>query len=391
MFGVGIEALRTAADELLDTDLAAMSDTALAEHTLVLRREMDRLELAFARAAVASHRRGVGSADGSASTQAWLRRHTGLPEGRARAAIEDGEAAEVLPQTAAAWGSGKLSAQAARMIFTARVEGHDEQLRACEVELIALGQANRPKLLLRAVRHFRDLATEGADEQALRERRGVYVSSTIDGMTVLDGTLDSESGEVVRTALQAFTDPPVMGDDRSPAQRRADGLERLCRAALSTLTSTAGPTLARPLVSYVVSHETLTAGKLDVCDGAFVGPIGRETMRRLLCDCDVSRVVTGPAGVILDAGRSRRTVTAAQRRAVVARDQGCRFPGCDRPPGWCEVHHTRPWIAGGRTDVNELVLLCDHHHTVVHVNGITLVFEGTDVIAVYPDGLTLAA
>lgn len=386
-----METLRTVAAELIGADLAAMSDAALAEHTLALRREMDRLELAFAQSAVASHRRGVGPVDGSASTPAWLRRHTGLPEGRARAAIENGEAAEVLPQTAAAWGSGELSAHAARTIFAARVEGHDEQLRACEAELIALGKMNRPKLLLQAVRHFRDLATQGADEQALRERRGVHLSSTIDGMTVLDGTLDPEGGEVARTALQAFTDPPSATDGRSPAQRRADGFKRMCEAALSTLTKKSGPSRARPQVTYVVSHETLTAGKLGVCDGAFVGPVGRETMSKLLCDCDVSRVVTGPAGVILDAGRSRRVVTAAQRRAVVARDRGCRFPGCDRPPGWCEVHHTRPWIAGGRTNINELVLLCDHHHTVVHVNGITLVFEGTEVIAVYPDGLTLAA
>jgi hypothetical protein len=390
VFGSDIEALRETVDELLDADLSEMSDAVLADHTLALRREMDRLELAFAYATTASHRRGVGSVDGSASTAAWLRRHTGLPEGRARAAIEAGECAEVLPQTAAAWASGEISAQAARTIFTARVEGHDDQLRACEAELIALAKGNRPKVLLRAVRHFRDLATAGADEHELHDRRGLHLSSTIDGMTELDGTLDPETGEVARTALQAFTDPPSDGDTRTPAQRRADGFKRMCEAALSTLESDAGPTRARPHVSYLVSHETVTAGKLGACDGEFVGPVGRETMRRLLCDCEVSRIVTGPGSVILDAGRTRRVVTAAQRRAVVARDQGCRFPGCDRPPGWCEVHHLKHWLDGGRTDLCDLILLCDHHHTVVHRDGLILVFRGTDIVAVYPDGLTLA-
>jgi len=55
------------------------------------------------------------------------------------------------------------------------------------------------------------------------------------------------------------------------------------------------------------------------------------------------------------------------------------------------VHHLVPWYAGGRTDIADLVLLCDHHHTVVHLNGITLVFEGDELVAVYPDGYTLAA
>jgi HNH endonuclease len=65
---------------------------------------------------------------------------------------------------------------------------------------------------------------------------------------------------------------------------------------------------------------------------------------------------------VLGYGRSRRIATAAQRRALAARDGGCCFPGCDQPPDWCEAHHVTPWHQGGNTDLDNLCLLCDHHH-----------------------------
>jgi hypothetical protein len=391
MFGQGMEALRGTVGELLAADLAAMTDGELADETLDLRRQLDLLELAFAERAHASHTRGVGAADGSPSTPAWLRRHTGLPEGRARAAIEDGDAADALPRTRDAWASGAISAHAARTIFTARVDGHDDELRACEEQLVELAQQRAPRHLWRAVRHFRDLATAGGDEHARHERRGLSISSTIDGLTILDATLDAEGGEVVLTAIHAYTDKPSTTDTRTAAQRRADALKRICEVALHVKNPTSIEVRSRPHVTYLVSHETLLGGQLGVCDGEFTGPIGRATMERILCDCDVSRVVTGPGGVILDAGSSRRTPSAAQRRAVVARDQGCVFPGCDRPPGWCEVHHRRHWIRDGPTDLENLVLLCDFHHHFAHTQGLILEWIEGRLEVFWPNGLALAA
>jgi hypothetical protein len=241
------------------------------------------------------------------------------------------------------------------------------------------------------VRHFRDLATAGADEHALRERRGLHLSTTLNGITELAATLDPESGEVVRTAIHAFTDPPVDGDRRTPGQRRCDALRRVAEAALATLGTDEDPPRARPHVAYTVGHETLLDGRLGVCDGEFSGPVGRETMRRILCDSVVSRVVTGPGSVILDAGRSRRVVSTAQRRALVVRDQGCRYPGCGRPPGWTRAHHVRHWLDGGPTDLANLVLLCDFHHDHVHANRLVLALDDHGLRVSEPDGHPLAA
>ena len=94
--------------------------------------------------------------------------------------------------------------------------------------------------------------------------------------------------------------------------------------------------------------------------------ISAAAVCRLACDARVLPVVLGGAGQVLDAGRSRRLASGALRRALAVRDRGCAFPGCDRPARWCDAHHLRAWSAGGRTDLDNLVLLCRHHHGTVH-------------------------
>jgi hypothetical protein len=77
----------------------------------------------------------------------------------------------------------------------------------------------------------------------------------------------------------------------------------------------------------------------------------------------------GPATQPLEVGRATRVVSPAQRTALAVRDGGCVFPGCDRPPGWCEAHHLRHWLHGGPTDLDNLALLCWAHHRAVHEGG----------------------
>ena len=94
--------------------------------------------------------------------------------------------------------------------------------------------------------------------------------------------------------------------------------------------------------------------------------IGAEAARRLACDASVTRVVLDPASRPLDVGRRSRVVPPAIRTALVVRDRGCAFPGCDRPPPWTDAHHVRHWADGGATSLDNLVLLCRRHHRTVH-------------------------
>jgi 5-methylcytosine-specific restriction endonuclease McrA len=97
--------------------------------------------------------------------------------------------------------------------------------------------------------------------------------------------------------------------------------------------------------------------------GAILGP---ETARRLACDASVTRVVLSPESQPLDVGRRTRLIPPAIRTALVVRDRGCTYPGCDRGPQWTDAHHVRHWADGGSTSLDNLVLLCRQHHRAVH-------------------------
>lgn len=95
-------------------------------------------------------------------------------------------------------------------------------------------------------------------------------------------------------------------------------------------------------------------------------PVSASQLRQLACNAGVLPVILGTASQPLDIGREQRLHTSAQRKALAHRDDGCAFPGCDRPPGWCETHHIKSWASGGKTSVDNGVLLCGYHHRHVH-------------------------
>jgi len=102
------------------------------------------------------------------------------------------------------------------------------------------------------------------------------------------------------------------------------------------------------------------------------GPVrvSAETLRRLTCDAAVVTMREGPDGSVLDVGRKSRTVPTPIRRALTARDAGCCFPGCTARR--CDAHHVEHWADGGSTSLDNLMLLCRRHHTLVHEGGVSV-------------------
>jgi hypothetical protein len=96
-----------------------------------------------------------------------------------------------------------------------------------------------------------------------------------------------------------------------------------------------------------------------------------STATRSASTSEASLNTDGPSAV-LDAGRTVRTVTPAQRRALAVRDKGCVFPGCGAPPDQCEAHHLIHWVRGGSTNLDTMGLACLFHHWLVHEGGWTL-------------------
>ena len=368
-------------------DPAALGDLAIADELVRRRAEIDRLEAEFAQLAWSGHQRGIGAADGSPSTAAWLRRHTGMREGDARGAIEAGRVSELLPKVGAAWRDGLITGGAAKTIAGARVEGHDLKLRALEDLFLDLARAGDMRELRRACADFRDCArADGTDPRA---HDGFTISAGYDGRRTLLGELSSAAAETFETALHELTDPATDDDTRTLARRQADALVKMAEVALANLHNAdpeEGPARALPAASVVIDWTALTGDTWGRIDGDYVGALHRSDVERLLCDCTVSRVVTGPDGLPLDVGRSRRTIPPQLRRALRVRDHGCRYPGCTRPHGWTRADHVIHWKDGGPTDLVNLVSLCDHHHHVVHLPGWTAKFDGHTFAVCRPDG-----
>jgi hypothetical protein len=198
------------------------------------------------------------------------------------------------------------------------------------------------------------------------------VDTTFGGAVSISGVLAPDAGELFRQTLGAFL-PPVNPEDLAPATaRRAQALADLCRAATAQAPEAGGE---KPRVTVTIDWDSLRGQVSDVFDrhGAWTGarygsgtPLRPETARRLACDCGLVPMVLGAVSEPLDVGRAQRLVTPAIRRALVVRDGGCRFPGCDRPAAWCDAHHLKHWVHGGQTSLRNMILLCRRHHVMVH-------------------------
>jgi HNH endonuclease/Domain of unknown function (DUF222) len=105
-------------------------------------------------------------------------------------------------------------------------------------------------------------------------------------------------------------------------------------------------------------------------------PIAVTDLLRLASEAHITSMVLDAAGAVLSYGQRRRLASCAQRHALAARDGGCSFPGCTRPPAWCEAHHVIPWQQGGPTDIANLCLLCSYHHREFERRGWTVHMTG---------------
>ena len=188
------------------------------------------------------------------------------------------------------------------------------------------------------------------------------------GRTTFTGRLDCEAGAALRTAIEALAKPRPsdqgLPDTRAPQRRRADALVDIISGTLNEghLPTQGGQ---RPHVTVTIDFHRLLDG-VDTGTVDWGGPISAHAVRRIACDCKVLPVVLGSAGQPLDVGRSTYTVPQSLRQALIARDGGCAWPGCDRPPQWCDAHHIIPWTHGGTTALHNIVMLCGFHHDHAH-------------------------
>ncbi|MEU7750573.1 DUF222 domain-containing protein [Micromonospora sp. NPDC049171] len=356
-----------AEDELIAAlDAAHRLEQRLAAVKLALVREIDG--------------RGTARAQGASSTAVWLRERLHLTISTARRLVDLAAALDAgNPGIRAALANGDITVDQARVIAdtVATVHTAADAQAADKAVGVLVGWAGQfdPALLrklgTRILDHvapdIADAAAQAALEAEARRAsrdRHLTLSALTDGRLRLTGILDTETAGLLRAAIDPLSAPSGPDDQRSPGQRRHDALGDVCRLALRTdeLPEHGGDAAQ---IVVITSYDGLTrqlgSGTLDT--GLHLTP---ETVRRLACDAAILPAVLGSASQPLDLARQRRLITGPLRRALVLRDRGCAFPGCDRPPRWCDAHHIHHWADGGTTTLTNAVLLCGHHHRHLH-------------------------
>jgi hypothetical protein len=327
---------------------------------------------------------------GCRSCAYWLSWQCGIGLGAAREKLRVARCLDALPLVRARFEAGELSYSKVRAIT--RVATADTEADVVELARHATGA--HMERIAGAYRHAELNAS--LEAQRVQElRREVTWCRDDNGAVVGRFRLPAEEGDRL---IARLLDHPGTATGATVAQRAADALMDLIDANATPPTVVIHVDAANlvPSVDTAadVSAETSPSAGEPPPAPPPVDDLPAAAAQRLTCDAVIEVLHLDDHGQPLNLGRKRRTVTPAQRRALEARDRGCRFPGCpaDR---WLKAHHLRHWGHKGPTDLDNLVLLCRHHHKVVHEFGWNVRFEQPDadhppeLVVIDPDGQKL--
>ncbi len=309
---------------------------------------------------------------GSTSCADWLHWRCDLSMSAAREKVRVAHAVHVLPAISSAFERGALSYSKVRALTRVATAGNEASLLEFALEVSAALVEQHCQQLRNVHQDPNHSAKQAHDRRSLTAFRRCDAN-----MMTLTVEIPIEDGELVLSAL----DKVLAADDSSAdascsyRARQADALIELCKAALSGGSLRGGidaesSTADQYQVVVHVDESALTEQPAE--DARADLPV--ETVRRLSCDGSLVSVSSDANGAILNVGRRRRTVPIALKRAVHARDRHCQYPGCTRSR-FVDTHHIQHWAHGGETSLDNLMLLCSHHHRLVHEGGFQIVLD----------------
>ncbi len=300
----------------------------------------------------------------------WLHDHFGLTFGTAREKVRIARALGSLPSIDAAFREGQLSYSKVRALTRAATPKNEAELLAVALQTNAEGVEH----IVRSVKQAECLG----DVQAMLRSRSLSTRWDDSGALIVQGRLTPEQGEIFLKALAKATEAlsalPSDANEDSYWARRSDALIQLMGDSLAAgiackseskpgdrhqvIVHVAAETLAETDGTYMEKKKNVPAGTL----------LHPQTIRRLACDGGLVTILEDPKGEPLNAGRKTRAIPPSTRRALVSRDRHCQFPGCSQDK-YVEGHHIVHWANGGKTKLDNLVLLCGRHHRAVHELG----------------------
>ncbi|UNQ36072.1 HNH endonuclease signature motif containing protein [Prescottella equi] len=382
-----------AATALQSAEVRRLVEPDLVRSVIEMSREIERLEALRAVAVAEIDERAVSfDTLGFRSVKQWLAANTLLEVPAAARILALGRMLARQPEIADAFNAGDISAEHASLIGkfceTPPRGMPVEALDSCRKVLLdgASGPAATTTTVRTCISRLeRIFESDELPPSEDTERNEFHASKTLNGRVSVKGDLDAVTGEMLLTALSALTKPRNPVDDPAekltPARQRADAFAEILRRYLDSGEASVeggerphlslhvnAADLARSKSAHEWTHPNEGSdlfGDKDIARLPHMGPLSIATARRIACDCHLTPIVMDD-GVPLNLGRTSRTVSKKQRRALVARDHGCAFPGCGAPPAHCEGHHVKHWADGGPTDLDNLVLLCRYHHTLLH-------------------------
>jgi hypothetical protein len=350
-----------------DASMAAMSNAELGVRLDDLFRLRAALEGHIVQLVGEAERRQAYRDDGATSAAAWMAERFELSMARARTMVHVAQKAWDIPQLVNAVQAGEISFDKLRAV---------SDVATPESEAALLEEAR-----LRSVRELAVLArtrrtAPPPDPAAEHERRSLRCNDAVRTMTV---QLPPESFAEAKSRLEAMAkEVPSGNGETSWDQRMADAFMGLIRGGR-------GGSENSPY--FVVVHVPAAAlldeaGEASELAGDLEkgGLLSLETVRRIVCDATITLAVDDDLGHTMYEGRARRDPTGPQHREVRRRDRHCRFPGCGNEV-FTNVHHIEEWKPDrGPTNLDNLALLCVHHHGLVHSKQWTMSGNANDVL-----------
>ncbi len=353
-------------DELSDEDLRSRLDDLFRLRAMVDGRIIELLGEV--------ERRETFRDEGATSTEAWLLERFSVSVPTARAYAHVAQRGADIPQLVEALCVGEITFDKLRAVADVATPESDRGLRnrAAECSVRELTELARFDRLARSKRG-------SVEEQADRDYQ-MRSLRFMDQFRTITAQLPPDTYVEARACLEAAA-RGIPSDGETPWD------QRLCDAFLQKLRTAAvggseggeirgGAVVASPY--FVVAHVPLSslvgegdrttelAGQLERGE-----LMSRETVRRIACDATITIAIDDDAGHTMFEGRARREPTGAQHREIRRRDRHCRFPGCTNVT-FTNVHHIIPWKPDGLTDLDNLALLCVHHHYTMHKEGWTM-------------------